>query len=458
VSSGLPDPPDPTEFPYSGWVPTVNSRLSFRHIGESRNPCESRYANVTTDDARLVLAYQHRPLSDALFKWIVHPLRRLDGSFYFVLTARSEGVPGETEELRGAIFIYKSHEDWKAVGRAAVRPRVQAVNLSVHTFHLNRDSYTESLFRESEHDLTQTSDIIIRYRLFRTGEVYFGTPKFNDSELESESVEYAAAQGQDFNKGIADQCYFFLRDITHTHQHHAPSSDTILILQYRHHDDVLWRRNIVYSLNHHIIRSKRFADAASLFQAMGVLSYCQSFKSICQERFGAPIPGLPIFNDDALLASLRARADERTLQATERATDAQVRISRAANWRLIALTFTALLIALLAIFVQPLVDKGSNEKLTAISKFASENLLTVAATLFLFLLFVWALTQSDWQVKHRLGRDLLEFSNVRRVLFIALYLVAAVMVVAIALYFAGPAIADMMATFSALWNLLKFMP
>jgi len=458
VSSDLPDPPDFTEFPYVGWVPTVNSRLSFRHVGESRNPSESRYANVTTDDVRLVLAYQHRPLSDALFKWIVHPLRRLDGSFFLVLTAESEGIPGETEELRGAIFIYKSHEDWKSVGRIAVRPSIKAINSLVHSIDAKLNVTADSLFRDSERDLTQTADIRLQYRLFRTGEVYFGTPVFRDADVGTESIEYASAQGQDFNKWIADQCYFFLRDITHTHQHHAPSSDTILILQYRRDDEVRWRRNIVYSLNHQIIRSKRFSDAHSLFQAMGVLAYCQSFKSICAERFGGPIPGLPAFNDAALLASLKARADERMLEATERATNAQIRISRAANRRVIALTFAALLIALLATFVQPLISNRTYEKLTAISNFASNNLLTIAATLFLFLLFVWALTQSDWQVRHQIGRDVLEFSNVRRVMFITIYLVTAVLVIAIALYFAEPAIADMKAAFSALWNLLKLLP
>lgn len=456
MSSELPGPPSHTKFPYAGWVPTVNGRLSFRHIGESRNPTESRYANVTTDDTRLVLAYQHRPLSDALFKWIVHPLRRLDGSFYFALTAISDESPGHTEELHGSIFIYKSRADWKASGRPAIRDRVKHINSLVHSFERNRDTAVVALFRDAERELLQTSDIEIKYRLFRTGEVYFQKPTFRESELGTESVEYATAQGQDFNKWVADQCYFFLRDITHTHQHHAPSSDTVLMLHYRESDppngDVVWRRNIVYSLNHHIIRSKRLADSVSLFQAMGILAYCKSFKGICTERFAGGIPDLPKFNDEALLASLTARVEERSAIAMEQSTNAQIRISRAANWRVFALTFTTLVIALLAIVAPPFVP--SNNALTSISRAATENLLTILMTLFLFLLFVWAFTQNNWQIKYQIGRDLLELSNVRRVFFICTYIIVAVAIVASSLYISEPAIMDIARTISKLWKLL----
>lgn len=458
--SELPDPPSPAEFPFAGWVPTANGRLSFRHVGESRNPTESRYANVTTDSTRLVVAYQHRPLSDALFQWLIHPLQHLDGSFYFVLTARSEETPGHTEELFGTISIYKSHLDWRAFGRPAIRERVRDINLLVHSFVPNRDALTEALFEDCERELAQTADIEIKYRLFRTGEVYFENPSFKDSVLAQESNEYAAAQGQDFNKWIADQSYFFLRDITHTHQHHAPSSDTMLMLHYRDDPteeddtdgDIGWRRNIVYSLNHHIIRAKRFADSISLFQAMGVLAYCKSFKGICTERFEMGIPGLPQFNDDALLDSLRARVDERMALATQEATNAQIQISRAANWRLFVLAFITLVIAMMAIVVTPFIS--ANKTLESVGQFCSENLLTIVMILFFLLLFVWALTQNSWQVKYQIGRDLLEFSNVRRTMFIGIYFALAVVILVLTARISEPAIANMEATAKAIWKLL----
>lgn len=460
MSSNLPEPPSPAKFPYAGWVPTVNGRLSFRHIGESRNPKESRYANVATDNTRLVLTFQHRPLSDALFKWFVHPLHQLDGSFYFVLAARSDEVPGHTEEIHGSIFIYKSHADWTAAGRSAVRPHVNAINDLVNSFENDPEAEMEAEFGRSERELKQTSDIEIQYRLFRTGEVYFAKPAFKDAELKSESILYATAQGQDFEKWVADQCYFFLRDITHVHQHHSPSSDTVLMLHYRRggkqdaRGDVEWRRNVVYSLNHHIIRSKRFADTFSLFQAMGVVAYCKSFKGICAERFGDSIPGLPPFNDESLLASLKARADERMAVAMELTTNVQIRNARATGWRIIALTLAALITALVAVFAQPFI--AENKQLEAVGHFLAANIFTISMMIFLVLLFVWSVTQSDWQVNRQIGRDILEFSNVRRIMFIGVYLLVAFLIVISTLYVSEPALNDMKKTILNLWGLIHW--
>src|SRR5262249_43304524 len=159
-------------------------------------------------------------------------------------------------------------------------------------------------------------------------------------------------------------------------------------------------------------RSKRFADATSLFQSMGLIAYCKSFKGICEERLRGAVPGLPPFNDEALMISLRARADERLAQAADRATDATVRISRAANWRLFALTVVALATAIVVMFVQPLIEHGDIPKLNALSRALGQHFFTILATGLIFLLFVWALTQSSWQVKHQIGRDILELSNV----------------------------------------------
>lgn len=455
MSSELPAPPDAAEFPYAGWVPTVNGRLSFRHVGESRNPTESRYANVTTDTTRLILAFQHRPLSDVFFQRLLHPLLHLEGNFYFAAAAQSSGIPGETEEIHGTIFIFKSKADWKALGRPSIRPHYIDLNDLNNSNHPYRATRIVALYSDSKTRLNAGADISIQFHLFRTGEVFFAAPTYKDTQLRDDSRLYASSHGQDFDKWVADQTYFFLRDITHIHQHHAPSSDTVLILQYRQDDDVRWRRNIVYSLNHCIIRSKRLADAGSLFQAMGMVAYCQAFKAICEERLQGKIPGLPLFNDNTLLTSLRARADERIFQVSDRAIDAQIRISRAANWRVFALTFSALIIAFVIMFVQPTIDSGAEPKLLEISKFISHNLFTILASLVLALLFVWALTQSNWQVRTSTGRDILEFSNVRRVLFISIYLLGGIGIISLTYFLAEPAVADMKKMLHAFWRLIN---
>jgi hypothetical protein len=379
-----------------------------------------------------VLAYQFRPLSDVLFQPFVHWLFRLEGSFYFALSAISIGIPGDTDEMRGKIYIYKSKSDWKLHGKPSIRDRLRAVRELPLLLEPDRVERILFLYEESETDLKRTADIVAEFVLFRNGEVFFGVPTFRDKELDALSTEYANSRRHDLGKWLADQCYFFLRDITHRHQHHAPSSDTILILQYRTDDDVEWRRYIIYSLYHYIIREKRFSDIKSLFQSMGVLAYCTSFRSVCEERFGKSLPGLPKFNDETLLQSLRARAEELTADANERTADATLRISRAANWRLFGFALVAAVVAVLVMLVQPQVESGRSQQLKMLSEFATDNLLTIVLALVLVLVFIFGLTQSNWQVRVRIARDLLELSNIKRSAFAALYFTSGVLAIAIA--------------------------
>jgi hypothetical protein len=206
VSSDL---PNQTEYPYAGWVPTANGQLSFRHIGESANPTPAIYANATTDKERVVLAYQHRPLSDALFGRPLQWLMEFEDSFYFILATTSVGPPGDTDEMRGAIYIYKTKSDWVQNGRGSTRPKLRQIRNLALSLDIDRYDQIRTLYQQAVNDLQGTADIDLKFVLLRSGETFFSKPSFR----------------------------FFLRDLTHHHQHHAPSSDTILTLQYRGADD-----------------------------------------------------------------------------------------------------------------------------------------------------------------------------------------------------------------------------
>jgi hypothetical protein len=426
-------------------VPTVNGRLSFRHVGESNNPRRAVSANATTDQERIIIAYQFRPLSDTLFQPLLHILFQLEGSFYFALSTISIGVPGDTDELRGKIYVYKSKEDWAAQGKQSIRPRILAIRDLALALDADRYVKMRVLYQQSEEDLERTADIFVDFVLYRSGEVFFAEPVWKDEEIEAMSDEYAASLGHDLSKWIADQSYFFLRDITHRHQHHRPSSDTILVLQYRGKDDVGWRRFIVYSLYHHIIRAKRFGDTASLFQSMGVLAYCQSFQTVCRERHPQGIPGLPSFSDDTLLLSLRARAEESIAEANERTADENVRIS----WRLFSVALIGVIAAFIVMFVQPEIEKGAIPRLKVISGFIAENLVPILALIVTALAIVIGLTRNKWQIDSRVGRDILELSNVRRATFAAVFLGLGVVIVGVTLFIAYPAFNEIVNTLFA---------
>ncbi len=122
------DIPDYRERPYVGWIPTVNGRLSFRHIGDTRHPTESIVANLDTDGARLIVAYQRRPLSDILFPSIIHWYRDISGEFWFALTAKSNESALLADRVSGKIHIFKSKEDWRAHANQAVRAQIREIN------------------------------------------------------------------------------------------------------------------------------------------------------------------------------------------------------------------------------------------------------------------------------------------------------------------------------------------
>jgi hypothetical protein len=438
-----------------GWVPTANGRLSFRHVGESRNPTESRNANLACKTRRIILAYQRRPLSDALFSHVVHFVCGMEGSFWFVLTAESIGVPGDTDELTGKIYIYKSKSNWRGVGEPIVRQRLIDLSKLANSLAVDREDAANRLFDEVVDGLEKTADIEVNYHLFRTGEIYIGKPIFIDPHLRSASLNFAeTTSGLDFNKWMADQAYFFLRDITHVHQHHSPSSDTILILQNRDdEEDFTWRRRIIFALNHYIIRSKRFPDSTSLFQASGVLAYCESFQAICMESTDNKFT-VPRFNNEALRQSINSRVSEITTRATEKFAESSIRITKAANTRIFALTFAAIVTALIVMLVQPMIDTGKYPKLHNLAEALVENARGVFGFLILGLVVIWAYTSRDWQVRTRFGRDVLETSNYRRIYFALAFVAAAALVIWASFYLGASALADLWETFKDFWNAL----
>lgn len=406
------------QFPYAGWVPTVNGRLSFRHVGEARHPSESVYANIISEHKRrVILAYQRRNLSDILFAPAIHYLCNISGDFWFVLAATSSRSAEESDQLFGQIAVFKSKEDWRQKAEKIARPAIAEMNALRFSMSPERDQTIESTFVAARDSVIALADIRIDFHLHRTGEVYFGRPSFADTDLEFASQNYAKECGHDFPKWVADQCYFFLRDLSHTHQHHAPSSDTILILQERDTGDVEWRRNIIFSLAHYTIRTKRFGDPPSLFQSMGVQAYSLSFKEICQERLGSLANQIPKFNDEALMHSLSARAQEALACQAQLSNTASISFSKAANWRTFSLAIVAIAIATLAILVQPRISAESRQqfpRLNQLSDYAAEHFLTIVAISGLFIALVWLLTRAGWVTRTDVGRDLLEIANIKR--------------------------------------------
>jgi hypothetical protein len=200
--------PDFKEYPYAGWVPSVNGRLSFRHVGEARHPSQAIYANVTTPTKRYIIAFQERRLSDQLFQFITHILYGTEDRFYFVVCAETTEPPDRADEIKGTVHIYKSVDDWKAKASNLIAKTISALNDARLAIDIGRDTKILRAYARGRQRLEQTSDIEVNFILWRTGEIFFATPTFMEESLQDSSIDYAKSQNQDFPKWIADQGYF----------------------------------------------------------------------------------------------------------------------------------------------------------------------------------------------------------------------------------------------------------
>lgn len=439
---------------YAGWIPTANGRLSFRHIGETRHPTPSKYANVATAKDRYILAYQRRDLSDSVFRTITDRVCRRSGDFWFALVANSAAAPDNVDgSLSGTIFVFKSKEDWRTGPQEKVRTAINEMNSARLSLASDRDRVIEESLAYGRKALCESADVWIDFILERNGELRVARPEFRDDDLAYASRAFASQEGHDFDKWIADQGYFFLRDIAHQHQHHDHAVDTILILQRKDAADVSWRRNLLFSLQFYIITNRRSRDTKALIQAKGILAYFEAFVGICQGQLKERFAQIPTFEIDALRSSLDASIEERTF---EHSIDAH-RAANATNFRVTVLAVVAPTLALLGVALQPHIGGPDNLKdfptLNHVARFISNYAIEILA-------FTVLLATSSMAIQFALAslgkrgsysRQLLALGIANeRAAFIASLLVAA-MSAGAGMYFGRASLSEMLELFEGLF-------
>jgi hypothetical protein len=210
-------------------------------------------------------------------------------------------------------------------------------------------------------------------------------------------------------------------------------SDTILILQDRRNDDIQWRKNVIYSLHYAIIRFKRDPDARSALRAMGILAYCNSFTECCKTKLKDQFAGFPEFNNDSLLLSLRAKSNEISTAEQIISNRHNAELAKASTSRTIALALVAILIAGIAILIQPRIsaqEKSEFPLLFQVSTFAADNFFSFLGLSAVILLVTWITTVFNIRVANRrLAHSLLEATYVRRRGAIIAFLIGAVAIV-----------------------------
>lgn len=295
---------------YKGWVPTVNGRLSFKLIGETRYPSEPEYVNSADGSHLYVAALQSRQLSDVLFEPVAGRLLGYSGHFDFVLCARARRAPTSPDsKLIGRIFLFHRQTFIQTNAKHIFRGSVKSMRaLDPGALNLGLKQQYLALGQE----LLSRCDLYMDVILNRDGILTLSHLRWGNQHLERNTEEHADAIGFDLEHGIADQMYFFVRDLTHQHQHHGNDADTIITTQRQaKSDDMSWCLEIMYSLYFHIITVKRKENPSEHVRALGILAYLQSYKNIIQRRkdIVQPTLKLPDFDDASSKESIKATKD-----------------------------------------------------------------------------------------------------------------------------------------------------
>ncbi len=388
-------------------------------------------------------------LSDALFKSITHAISGIRGDFRFGIAAVSNGPPDNSTSLQGAIYIYKSKEDWRKRGQPVVRSSIIELRALNNAILRGRGGRIEHVYDIARREFEATADITLVFHLVRTGEIYLSAPTFRDLELERVSVEYADLDGQDFSRWVADQAYFFMRDISHVHQHHSPSADTILILQPNSTDEVSWRSHIIYALQHYVIRAKRSGAATAVAQSAGIYAYYMSFRQISERALGKDAEQIPTFNDSALLQSLNAKFQEEMITVNRIALLDELRVQR--YW-VSGLAFAALILAFLFPFVQHAIER--DDKFNKTTALLVGHFWPIIAGLVIITAIVMFALPHRWQRRIPVTRDVLEAGLSWRRPSIAILAFGSAVIAAFTLYFFRAARDDIWNALKAIWQVI----
>ena len=298
---------------YKGWVPVVGKRLSFSIVGDSVYPTLSINANKADTKKRYVIAYQKRFLSDSPFpipfisddikNFILKTLTKNDGIYWFLLVAEaSNDLLNPDDCMKGSIYIYRDKKIWRKKIEAHIR-KAQS-DLSNYEGKRNTEDYADvnsskkffgmeeivNALKFPENNYHYAIDFILERNGIATFRKKNEEELLNIDNIYHDSISKIVDDSQS-EKVVIDQCFFFLKDLAHTHQHHHHRTETITNLfecNTDDPDDSKWMYDTLRSLYRKVLQYKRVTDNTEglYFSLKGVLAYTDTFVKIMNENLG----------------------------------------------------------------------------------------------------------------------------------------------------------------------------
>lgn len=305
---------------YHAWIPNIVGRLSFRLIGDTSHPTQCLYSNTAVGNKRYIIAYQKRQTADHIFPSVLSNFLGINEYFWFVFIGRApQNDAGADGKLIGKIFLFNDKSDWKKKlkidGKHTCEKFVKNTQEEFYSYAKNDDSSPtqDSLYKKFTKcysELENYSLATFKVVLNRNGFVTIFNPEIKDHLVRINSEKYAEKQNYDFYEWLTNSAYFYLRDISHEHQHHHPNQDTILTVHSSKSKSRKWGNRILYALYYSILSNKRSEKNGNLENSLGIIAYAQSFKKICEER-GFTCQG---FNDEEAIKSIESKIRVRNFE------------------------------------------------------------------------------------------------------------------------------------------------
>ena len=272
---------------YAGWVPNVRSHLSFSMIGAARG-AKTFTLPLRLDPVRIVVVLQRRVVNDfPLPGWLA---RRLvpDIAVHWVMEAETApttlpvGGGGNLEVerdrqgmLRGRIYFMPRQETKR--DRRHQDAALAGIGAEIERRKGRRSTAELRSFRSEVRAMAESGGrhVAVEFALMRTGEcrLWYELPGFGISRARLDR--------------IAEQAYYFIKDVVHDHKHHDPTSDQITpLVRYRpaavepgHAHEAAWRRETLWSLSREVERLNRDGGLSSQRRSLGIIAYAEAFQA-----------------------------------------------------------------------------------------------------------------------------------------------------------------------------------
>lgn len=308
---------------YIGWIPNVAGRLSFSHIGASNFPTRCVWQNTGNAIGRRIAVAQKRRLADWLLPdFYFKVLYGFSATWRFVLVANSEADPtDQIARLKGEIFVLQESE-WDRLFQTSndelLTPKGVFEQITSNWARKRRNSRAKDelpgVLLQQLRSFSLFSFILcirrsgvvgLKMNMSATGLAF--ADDYTDGERTPNSDDIAY---------IANQAFFFLKDISHIHRHHPPGTDTIVEvceIDTR----KTWAINTHYRIHRKVVEMRRSKSPKILYKTLGVLAYLSAMTKAVWPHTGAK--GKPVaYNNAEIESSIKADLEVRKLDQTQR--------------------------------------------------------------------------------------------------------------------------------------------